>query len=124
MTTTISGSNGIVFPDDTSMQTGQQACKAWVNFNGDGVVAIRAGYNVASITDSGVGRFSLNFTNALVDSSYVMTSSAGNDDDTTATGRAVCRDGIWTTTQCQIRNKTVTNNDNDDSYIGVAIFSN
>ena len=67
MTTTISGSNGIVFPDDTSMQTGQQAVKAWVNFNGKGTVAIRASYNVSSITDNAVGAYTVNFTTAMVD---------------------------------------------------------
>jgi hypothetical protein len=76
MTTTISGSNGIVFPDATSMQTGQQAVKAWVNFNGTGVVAIRAGYNVSSITDSGAGVFAVNFTTAMVDADYVLLSNA------------------------------------------------
>ena len=70
MTTTISGSNGIVFPDATSMQTGQQAVKAWVNFNGTGVVAIRAGYNVVSITDNGTGDYTVNFTTAMVDANY------------------------------------------------------
>ena len=70
MTTTISGSNGIVFPDATSMQTGQQAVKAWVNFDGTGVVAIRAGYNVASITDLATGQYQVNLTTALVDGNY------------------------------------------------------
>ena len=70
MTTTISGSNGIVFPDATSMQTGQQAVKAWVNFNGTGAVAIRAGYNVSSITDVSTGNYQINFTNAFADANY------------------------------------------------------
>jgi hypothetical protein len=56
MSTTISGTSGVTFPDSTSMQTGQQACKAWVNFNGTGTVAIRAAYNVSTITDNGTGR--------------------------------------------------------------------
>jgi hypothetical protein len=73
MTTTISGSNGIVFPDSTSMQTGQQACKAWVNFNGTGTVAIRAAYNVSSITDNGTGQFQINFTTNMVDVNYATT---------------------------------------------------
>tara|TARA_B110000503_G_C6777723_1_gene262003 strand:- start:53 stop:436 length:384 start_codon:yes stop_codon:yes gene_type:complete len=72
MTTTISGSNGIVFPDLTSMQTGQQAVKAWVNFNGVGTVAIRAGYNVASITDTGTGNYTVNFTTAMPDANYAV----------------------------------------------------
>ncbi len=70
MTTTISGSSGIVFPDLTTMQTGQQAVKAWVNFNGTGTVAIRAGYNVSSITDNGTGDYTVNFTTAMPDANY------------------------------------------------------
>jgi hypothetical protein len=45
-------------------------CRAWVNFNGTGTVAIRASGNVTSITDNGVGQYTINFTNALPDSNY------------------------------------------------------
>ena len=72
MSTTISGTNGVTFPDSTSMQTGQQACKAWVNFNGTGTVAIRAGYNVSSISDNGTGDYTVNFTTAMPDSNYAV----------------------------------------------------
>jgi hypothetical protein len=78
MTTTISGSSGIVFPDLTTMQTGQQAVKAWVNFNGTGTVAIRAAYNVSSITDSGTGVYKVNFTTAMVDANYCTTIANGD----------------------------------------------
>ena len=72
MSTTISGTNGVTFPDSTSMQTGQQACKAWVNFNGTGTVAIRGSYNVSSITDNGTGDYTVNFTTAMPDANYVV----------------------------------------------------
>ena len=52
------------------------SAKAWVNFNGTGTVAIRASYNVSSITDNGVGDFTVNFTTALADANY---SFAGSD---------------------------------------------
>jgi hypothetical protein len=45
-------------------------CRAWVNFNGTGTVAIRASGNVTSITDNGTGDYTVNFTNAMPDSSY------------------------------------------------------
>lgn len=45
-------------------------CRAWVNFNGTGTVAIRASFNVSSITDNGVGDYTINFTNALPDANY------------------------------------------------------
>ena len=45
--------------------------KAWVNFNGTGTVAIRASYNVSSITDNGTGDYTVNFTTALADTNFV-----------------------------------------------------
>ena len=46
------------------------AAKAWVNFNGTGTVAIRASYNVSSITDNSTGNYTVNFTTALADANY------------------------------------------------------
>lgn len=62
------------------------ACRAWVNFNGTGTVAIRASGNVSSITDDGAGRFAVNFTTAMPDENFsaaadgmfVADDSAGN----------------------------------------------
>ena len=45
--------------------------KAWVNFNGTGTVAIRAAFNVSSITDNGVGDYTVNFTTDMQDTNYV-----------------------------------------------------
>jgi hypothetical protein len=56
-------------------------CRAWVNFNGTGTVAIRASGNVTSITDSGVGTYEVNFTTAMPDANYcgvVTSDSSGN----------------------------------------------
>lgn len=46
--------------------------KAWVNFNGTGTVAIRQSFNVSSITDNGVGDYTVNFSSALVDADYCI----------------------------------------------------
>jgi hypothetical protein len=48
----------------------QGSAKAWVNFDGTGTVAIRASYNVSSITDNGTGDYTVNFTNAFANSNY------------------------------------------------------
>ena len=50
-------------------------CRAWVNFNGTGTVAIRASGNVSSITDSGVGVYIVNFTTAITDGNYDFNAS-------------------------------------------------
>jgi hypothetical protein len=47
-------------------------CRAWVNFNGTGTVAIRASGNVTSITDNGTGDYTVNFTTAMPDINYVV----------------------------------------------------
>ena len=52
--------------------------KAWVNFNGTSTVAIRASYNVSSITDNGTGDYTVNFTTAMVDANYVVNSIVGD----------------------------------------------
>lgn len=51
-------------------------CRAWVNFNGTGTVAIRASGNVSSITDNGVGDYTVNFTTAMPDANYSLSGSA------------------------------------------------
>ena len=60
-----SGSNSL-----TTAQIYNGAAKAWVNFNGTGTVAIRAQFNVSSITDNGVGNYTVNFTTAMQDADY------------------------------------------------------
>lgn len=57
------------FNDGNGTQVGT-LCRAWVNFNGTGTVAIRASFNVSSITDNGTGDYTVNFTNAMSDANY------------------------------------------------------
>lgn len=47
-------------------------CRAWVNFNGTGTVAIRGSGNVTSITDAGTGNYIINFTTAMPDTNYAF----------------------------------------------------
>ena len=66
-------------------------CRSWVNFNGTGTVAIRASGNVSSITDGGVGIYTVNFTTAMPDVDYSAlvngesNPAAGNDSTTAQT---------------------------------------
>lgn len=62
------------------------AAKAWVNFNGTGTVAINKAFNVSSITDNGVGDYTLNFTTLITDANY---SVAGVVNGTTTSGAVV-----------------------------------
>jgi hypothetical protein len=50
-------------------------CRAWVNFNGQGTVAIRASGNVTSIADNGTGEYTVTLTNAMPDANYAPVAS-------------------------------------------------
>jgi hypothetical protein len=65
-----------VFKDGNSTEIGT-LCRAWVNFNGTGTVAIRASFNVSSITDNGTGDYTVNFTTAMPDANYSATFGHG-----------------------------------------------
>ena len=56
----------------------QYLAKAWVNFNGTGTVAIRADGNVSSLTDNGVGDYTVTYTVVIVDTNYTAASNWGN----------------------------------------------
>jgi hypothetical protein len=62
--------NAAVVPETLRFST--NVCKAWVNFNGTGTPAARANgsYNVSSITDNGVGEYTINFTAAMANTDY------------------------------------------------------
>jgi hypothetical protein len=62
--------DGVITTDDLASTV--PVAKAWVNFNGTGTVAIRASYNVSSITDNNVGDYTVNFTTALADANYAV----------------------------------------------------
>jgi hypothetical protein len=72
-------SGNVLTSDGTSWASSANAgaAKAWVNFDGTGTVAIRASYNVSSITDNGTGDYTVNFTNALPDANYSALVTAG-----------------------------------------------
>ena len=52
------------------------ACRAWVNFNGTGVVSVIASGNVSSVTDNGVGDYTLNFTTPMPNTNYSISSGS------------------------------------------------
>lgn len=96
-------------------------CRAWVNFNGTGTVAIRASFNVTSITDNGTGDYTVNFTTAMPDANYSPVAIWGIGATTTAGGLSLDLGGTTTTTAKQIR--TYLGNVNADSSLAqVAVF--
>jgi hypothetical protein len=98
----------------------QGSAKAWVNFNGTGTVAIRAAFNVSSITDNGTGDYTVNFTNAMPDVNYCTAINA--------TVSAASHNSLWnrSTTYATGSYRTAILNHGgtaiDPDFVNVAIF--
>jgi hypothetical protein len=72
-----------IFQNSSGTEIGT-LCRAWVNFSvGTGTPTIRASFNVSSITDGGVGNFTINFTTAMVDVNYCVLSVANEGSSVT-----------------------------------------
>ena len=101
------------------------ACRAWVNFNGAGVVSIRASGNVSSITDNGVGNYTVNFGVSLPDANYSAPTSSrgmdsvGNPADVNST---ICSTGVKASESVGIFIKNPSNTLIDSSEISVSVF--
>lgn len=134
--------DGIVFSTDTSGNTylsgnlttgfavnAANSAKAWVNFDGTGTPSIRGAYNVASISDGGVGNWSVNFQNTLIDANYATVVTIGGTASAafTAWGRLSSGAGAQTTSSVAVAavgmgtgGNTYTNN--DQSIVNVVVF--
>lgn len=110
---------------------------AWVNFNGTNAFspnpstsAIRAAYNVSSITKNGTGDYTLNFTSALSNANYAITVSTEQQTvtNTSATFNVGYASGqIRSNTSVQIYSRYTAAGSAamfDSSYIELAIFGN
>jgi len=98
--------------------------RAWVNFNGTGTVAIRASYNISSITDNGTGDYTANFTTALVDANFSVAgipqrSSAGG---TSWNGLYGNSGQTQTTTTVRIQHFNAANTAEDATICNIIVF--
>jgi hypothetical protein len=98
-------------------------CRAWVNFNGSGTVAIRASGNVTSITDNGTGLYTVNFTTAMPDANYSAVCQA---DEQSGANRGIGLTSTYSASAVQVSNEDKTSafggSRTDSSTVTVAIF--
>lgn len=112
---------------DVSGSAPSFTCRAWVNFNGTGAVAIRGSGNVSSITDNGAGNYTVNFASAMPDTNYnivgnIRSNSPGNS---SAYGMSLQQGDTKTTSQSQVRAYVVNAGGNgffDTEEMNVTIF--
>jgi hypothetical protein len=81
--------------------------KAWVNFNGTGTVAIRASGGVSSITDLAVGRYRVNFTNAMPDANYQVSGTVGTNPTNSGWGDLNINDALAAPTTTHVTVGTI-----------------
>jgi hypothetical protein len=95
-------------------------CRAWVNFNGTGTVAIRGSFNVSSITDNGTGNYTINFTNAMPDTNYNISASA-NFSASAGNAAVALMPLVYSTGSAQV-NPCNNGGSLDCLFVNVAIF--
>ena len=75
----VDASDNLQFDSGYGSTATAYGCRAWVNFNGTGTVAIRESANVSSITDHATGDYTINFSTAMPDANYVTVGTTGFD---------------------------------------------
>ena len=101
------------------------ACRAWVNFNGTGTVAIRASGNVSSITDNGVGDYTVNFTSALSDVNYALSGICANNASFGAVTLQVAVNGVTglkTTSSIRVATRQDQGSSTDVDDVSIVVF--
>jgi hypothetical protein len=106
---------------------GANEAKAWVNFDGTDTVAIRASFNVTSITDNGTGDYTVNFTTAMPDANYAVISSGITSSGQTValsfgTKTSTIGGAADSKTTTEIRMLNRSGSSNDLTQASVAIF--
>lgn len=96
-------------------------CRAWVNFNGTGTVAIAASFNVSSITDNGTGDYTVNFTTAMSDTNYAVTICPTNNGTGSSFISYLPNGGTYTTSAVKLLTSNTTIN-GDSARVNVVVF--
>lgn len=96
-------------------------CRAWVNFNGTGTVAIRGSGNVSSITDNNIGDYTVNFANAMPDTNYAYSHAYSNE---VSVANTVGFFSTYSTSSLRVQHYNVTNSTNavDKGFVFIAVF--
>jgi hypothetical protein len=95
-------------------------CRAWVNFDGTGTVAIRASGNVSSITDNETGDYTVNFTTAMPDANYSVCLSGRFDPGFSSAGKDI---SVHNTAELTVSSVRLFSNDASNSAADCPIVS-
>jgi hypothetical protein len=100
-----------------------RVARAWVEFNGTGTIAIRASLNVSSITDTGSGKYGVNFTVAMSDANYIALYAGGTQPVSEArVTHNIDSDLPQTTSRVNVYSITLTGTYVDTDRANVVVF--
>ena len=98
------------------------ACRAWVNFDGDGTISVRASGNVSSVSDNGTGDYTVNFSTAMSDTNFSCVGSSGLSASGGQTYLQLDTTDFTNTGEAQVACRGETNNRVDSNLVCVGIF--
>jgi hypothetical protein len=104
------------------------AARAWVNFDGTTAGAnpapmtIRGSGNVSSVTRTGTGIFTINFTTAMQDANYCVAGTAGNTNTNLIAVSPHFGSNPPTTTSVFINTAFVNGSNINTPYVAVSVF--
>jgi hypothetical protein len=91
--------NGVTATSGSALYYG---ARAWVNFVGYPTVSINAQSNVSSITDNGVGDYTVNISTALPNANYAVVATGMYAYDLTLDGGPYTAPTTKTTSACRL----------------------
>ena len=111
-----------VFQNSSGTEKGQLV-KVWVNFNGNGTIAIRDDFNTSSLTDNGTGDYTVNFSNAMSDTNYSVALSACDNDNGGSDSRIVISPRTKATGSQRVSCNGVSSSSHIDCYnVNVIVY--
>tara|TARA_B100001113_G_scaffold317498_1_gene284949 strand:- start:322 stop:645 length:324 start_codon:yes stop_codon:yes gene_type:complete len=98
----------------------EQVARAWVNFNGEGTLALRDNYNVSSVTDNGTGDYTINYSVSMSNDDYCVVGLSGDSASNANQGVIFGANASLSTGSCRIR--TGSGGGYNDNYMVMIVI--
>lgn len=105
---------------DGSIRSENQ-CTAWVTFVGTGTVTILDSFNVSSVTDGGVGNYTINFSEPMDSTNYSVSISTRATSSSAFIG-CISQSGTLTVNAVEVVTLGLSGAAADSSKVSVVIF--
>ena len=118
----IDSSGNLLFNSGYGSVATAYGCRAWVNFDGTGTPAIRASGNVSSITDNGVGDYTVNLTTAMADTNGTVVGASVETIGAFTGGLRAVMPSFASTSTIRVGVCYTNGGAVDMPYVGISVF--